>query len=201
MLTLYHAPQSRSSRMIWLLEEFEAEYEIRYVMIPRIDGSGAPDPSNPHPDKKVPALVHDGALVTESIAVATYLNDLHPQSPIAVPVGDPRRGAFLTWLAWYAGVVEPVLAFTWMGIAETEATRRNFRGRAEIDARILKALGEGDYLLGDRFTAPDVIFASMGLWMRNLLPAGASVDRYLESCRGRPALARSEAKEAAPVAA
>jgi glutathione S-transferase len=51
MITLHHAPQSRSSRIIWLLEEVGAPYEIVLTDIPRMDGSGAPDPKNPHPDK------------------------------------------------------------------------------------------------------------------------------------------------------
>ena len=62
MITLYHAPQSRSSRIIWLLEELGAPYEIRPVSIFRpMSGQGAPDPANPHPDKRVPAIVHECA--------------------------------------------------------------------------------------------------------------------------------------------
>ena len=109
MLTLFHAPQSRSSRFIWLLEELGAKYEIRYVDIPRMDGTGAPDPSNPPPDKKVPALTHDDALVTESAAIALYLTDLHPEAGIGASVGDAKRGPYLSWLAYYGGVIEPVV--------------------------------------------------------------------------------------------
>ena len=57
MLTLFHAPQSRSSRIIWLLEELGADYEIRYVDIQRRDGSGGPDLANPHPARRSPPLV------------------------------------------------------------------------------------------------------------------------------------------------
>lgn len=96
MLTLFHSLQSRSSRMIWLLEELGADYEIRYVDIPKMDGSGRPAPANPHPDKKVPALAHDGALVTESAAICLYLTDLHPDAGVGPGVGDPQRGAYLS---------------------------------------------------------------------------------------------------------
>jgi glutathione S-transferase len=61
MLTLFHAPFSRSSRLVWLLEELGADHEIHYCDIARMDGSGGRDPANPHPDGKVPALIHDGA--------------------------------------------------------------------------------------------------------------------------------------------
>ena len=76
MLTLYHAPQSRSSRFLWLLEEIGEPYTVEYVDIRRADGSGAPDPRNPHPDGKVPALLHDGQLVTEAAGSITV-----PPSP------------------------------------------------------------------------------------------------------------------------
>ena len=89
LLTLFHAPRSRSTRIVWLLEELGSPYELRYVTIRYMDNSGAgPDPANPHPDKKVPALLHDGVLVTESAAVATYLGDLMTAAGLAPHLGD-----------------------------------------------------------------------------------------------------------------
>lgn len=196
MLTLYHAPQSRSSRIVWLLEELGADYDIVYTDIPRMDGSGKPDPRNPHPDKKVPALVHDGALVTESAAVAAYLSDLFPEAGLAPKIGDPKRGSYLTWLTYYAGVIEPVLILGFFGLGEHEGLAGAFRGRAEIDRRILGALDKGPYILGDTFSTADIMLASMGQWMRQALPEGDIVDAYLERCNARPALARAHARDA-----
>ena len=85
MLTLIHAPQSRSSRIIWLLEELGAEYDIRYVSIRRWDGSGGPDENNPHPHNQVPALLHNGALVTESTADGRVPNADRARPDIARP--------------------------------------------------------------------------------------------------------------------
>src|SRR5262245_16832534 len=98
MLTLHHAPRTRSSRIVWLLEELEAPYQIQYTTIARADGSGGPDAANPHPDKKVPALVHDGALITESAAIILYLTDLFPEAGLGPRVGDRQRGPYLSWL-------------------------------------------------------------------------------------------------------
>jgi len=92
MLILHHAPHSCSSRFIWLLEELKAPYEVCYLEIPRPNGTGKSDPSNPDPDKKVPALVHDDALVTESAATCLYLSDLFPKAKIRPLVGDAKRG-------------------------------------------------------------------------------------------------------------
>lgn len=198
MLKLYHSPQSRSSRILWLLEELGADCEIVYCDIPRRDGSGAPDPRNPHPDRKVPALEHDGALVTESIAITQYLADLHPQAGLAPQMGDPKRGAYLSWLAYYAGVMEPVMHFGLVGVADDPVLSRTFRTRADIDRRILTALDAGPYLLGEAFSAVDVVIASVAFWFRDGLPEGANVDAYLERCGARPARQAALAKDSPP---
>src|ERR1700759_4444780 len=101
MITLYHAPKSRSSRFIFLLEELGAPYEIKTVSIRRGDGSGALDPANPHPHGKTPAISDDGTLVFESAAIALYLTDKFPGNGIGPLIGDPKRGAYLSWLAYY----------------------------------------------------------------------------------------------------
>jgi glutathione S-transferase len=91
MITLYHAPQSRSSRMLWLLEEIGAPYETKIVTIRSADGSGAVDPANPHPHGKVPTLVHDGQVIFESAAIALYLADLFPEAKLGPRVGEPKH--------------------------------------------------------------------------------------------------------------
>ena len=195
MLTLFHGPRTRSSRILWLLEELGATYDVKYTSIPRRDGTGAPDPDNPHPDKKVPALVHDGALVTESVAIVQYLTDLHPDAGLAPKVGDPQRGAYLTWLAYYAGVMEPVLAAEFAGVGNHPVFIATFRSRAEVDQRIVSALQKQPYILGDAFSAVDIVLASTGLFMRGLLPAGDVVDAYLKRACDRPARTRALARE------
>ncbi|HZP12693.1 MAG TPA: glutathione S-transferase [Nevskiaceae bacterium] len=195
MLTLYHAPQSRSTRFLWLLEELGADYKIAYTNIPRRDGSGAIDPANPHPDKKVPALVHDGVLVTESAAIALYLTDLHPKAQIGPQLGDPDRGPYLTWLAYYAGVVEPVVNFQFNNLGDHVGLRRTFRGREELEQRLLGTLSKSPYLLGEKFSAADILLVSLGQFARQMLPAGEVIDAYLKRCQSRPALARALAKD------
>jgi glutathione S-transferase len=196
MLTIYHAPQSRSSRILWLLEEVGATYTIALTNIPRPDGSGASDPNNPHPDKKVPALVDDGTLVTESAAIVLYLTDKFPGAGVGPVVGDPLRGPYLSWLAYYAGVMEPVATLEFAGVADNPGVVRTFRGRAEMNARVLSALSAGPWVLGERFSGADILIASMGQFIRPLLPAGDVVDAYLARAAARPALARARAKDA-----
>jgi glutathione S-transferase len=188
MVTLYHAPRSRSSRIIWLLEELGAPYELVYVDIKRPTG-GARDPRNPHPDGRVPTLVHDGRLVTESVAIALYLTDLFPQNGIGPTVGEAKRGEYLTWLAYYAGVMEPALI-----------ERANKREEAEkVDRRVLDALAKAPYLLGDQFSAADIFLASIMQFQRSFLPESKLLDDFLARVRARPALRRALQRDAPSV--
>lgn len=194
MLTLFHAPQSRSGRIVWLLEEIGGDYDIRYVDIFRaMTLTGVRDPANIHPDGKVPALAHDDSLVTESAAIALYLTDLHPEANLGAPVGTPERAAYVTWLAWTAGEMEPGV---WSKISGATETDPNARARYDaVVARLLTALASGPWLMGERFTAVDVMVASAVAWGREYLPASALIDAWLERALNRPANARAAAKD------
>jgi len=200
MLKLFHAPQSRSSRLIWLLEELEAEYEVAYMDIPRRDGSGASDPANPHPQKKVPFLTNGAVQVWESVAIALYVADLHPNATVVPAATDPDRGAYLSWMVYYAATFEPMMMLSMMGLAEDERVSGSSAfGSLDMAHQLInQTLDAGPYMAGDRFTAADVFIASAGQWARDILPAGELVDAYLARCFERPALARAQAKDAAP---
>ncbi len=62
-----------------------------------------------NPMGKVPAILHDGVLVTEQVAVYLYLADLFPEAGLTPSMGDWRRGPYLRWMAFYAGCFEPAL--------------------------------------------------------------------------------------------
>lgn len=198
MLTLFHAPQSRSSRIVWLIEELGADVGIEYCRIAHRNGRkvGEADPRNPHPDGKVPALLHDHALVTESAAVALYLTDLYPQAGLGAALGSPERGPLLTWIAWAAGEFEPAL---WSRM--TGETERDPLAKARYDAavgRLLEALWDGPWLMGDRFTVADVMIGSSLAWARSALPESPLLDRYAARLADRPAYVRAQARDGEP---
>ena len=191
MLTLFHAPRSRSTRMIWLLEELGAPYAIRRVSIVRQGGIGARDPDNPHPHGQVPALVDDGVLITESAAIALYLTDRSREQPMGPAVGDPLRGPYLTWLAYYAGVLEPLITARWSGRAG-EAEKAAYE---IMDGQLKSALERGPWLLGDNFSAADIMFISLLQYARDMLPVHAVYDAWLTRAQARPAFARALEKD------
>ena len=123
MITLVHAPRSRSSAFLWLLEEAGEPYQIQYVTIRRGDGSGSLDSSNPHPHGKVPVLLDDGRVVFEQSAVALYVADKYPRAELGPRIEDPARGEYLTLLSYYSGVVEPAFTSKFLRVAVPRGCR------------------------------------------------------------------------------
>ncbi|MBI1220865.1 MAG: glutathione S-transferase [Rhodobacteraceae bacterium] len=203
MLTFYHAPLSRSTRILSLIEELgnSPEIEIVEVDIHRtFQGFGARDPRNPHPEGKVPLLVHDGVEIWETSAIALYLTGLYPQSGLGVGPGDPARGRFLSWMFWYAGVVEPVVILHLCQI-EHPMVSGSWRGLPEICDRLETALAAGPWLMGDHFTTTDLMLHSAFVWAPQILPDSPAIRDWVERCRTRPAALRARARDEAAMAA
>ncbi len=197
MPTLHHAPKSRSTRALWLLEELGADYAIDYIDIRRADGSGGCDPNNPHPLKQSPALTTaDGQTIVESGFIFLYLTDLYPEAGLAPRVGDTKRADYIAWLGLYTGVLEPVIT---KKFRDTAGYTPQYEAAFEtLDTQWRAALEHGPYLLGDTFSAVDILFGSLLQFFRTVMPPHAVYDEWLARLNPRPALARSMAKDGAP---
>ncbi|MBY9067922.1 glutathione S-transferase family protein [Hyphomonas sp. WL0036] len=180
MLILYHSPHSRSTRILDLIYAMGIadRVTIRIVSIPRQDGSGGRDPLNPHPEGKVPLLIHDGVEIWESAAIMLYLADLFPAAEYTVPAGDPERGRFLSWMTWYAGVMEPVILHAYAGI-DHPLLHATYRGMPELTDRLCRALERGPWLMGDRLTAADILCASPFFWFKESTPDDPLIHDWL----------------------
>jgi glutathione S-transferase len=153
MITLYHSPASRSSTSVWLLEELGVDYNIVYCDIKRRSGRGSPDPNNVHAEKRVPALVHNGQLVTEQMAIALYLTDAFPEAGLGRSIGAAERGSYVTWLAFFAGEADPIYNTRLLyGASLDPMTQRDHR---RVVGRVDAALSAGSFLMGDKITAAD----------------------------------------------
>ncbi|SIO18561.1 glutathione S-transferase family protein [Vannielia litorea] len=190
MITFYHAPNSRSGTVAIAIEEMglSGEIETKIVSVPRQDGSGGPDAANPHPEKKVPALEVDGTLVTERAAILALLSELFPEAPTAIPPGHPDRGPFLMWLAYYAGVVEPLIMGMVCEVSDSPIWITTYRDMAAMAERMESALADRDYLLESGFSAADLIMASPYMWKRDWLPKVPVIEAWFERVKGRPAV-------------
>jgi glutathione S-transferase len=99
-ITLYHAARSRSSGAVALLEALGADYRMQVLDL-KAGANLAPAYLAINPMGKVPAIVHNGALVTEQVAIYLYLADLYPEAGLAPPIGDALRGPYQRWMAFY----------------------------------------------------------------------------------------------------
>jgi glutathione S-transferase len=192
MLTLFHAPRSPSSRIVWLLEELQAEYRLEIVNFPQRDGSKA-DPKNPHPHGYAPALMHDGALITESGAITLYLTDLYPNSTIGVPLRDPLRARYVTWLFYQVGLSEPLFYMKGTQVLQTdEAMSRLYLAMMR---NIERTLSDGPFILGERFTAVDILYMSLFEHSRAILGQSDLIEDYCRRGLARPARQRALSKD------
>jgi glutathione S-transferase len=147
---------------------------------------------------KVPALDHDGVIVTEAAAICAYLADTFPQARLNVPVGDPRRGPYLKWLFFGPSCVEP--AVTDRAFPRKEVPRHGTLGYGDYDTVmdvLAKAVAQGPYLLGEQFTAADVVIGSGLRWgmMFKLIPERPEFSAYVGRLAERPALKRAQDKD------
>lgn len=195
MLKFYHAPMSRSGSILWLLEELQVPYQMEIVDIRR--EGGAPESYRAvQPNKKVPAIDHDGVVVTERAAIATYLADAFPQAGLAPPIGDPRRGPYLAWLVYVDAVMDPVMAARGHGWVYQNISV-SFGAFEDMARHLDEALAAHPYAVGETFTAADTQLGSAVHWACEavaVLEKTPPLAAYLERISERPGFQRFLAK-------
>jgi glutathione S-transferase len=197
MITLFHRPKTRSSRFIFLLEELEAPYEIRVVTTRTRDG-GAPDPANPHPHGKVPAISDEGAIVFESPAIALYLTDKFPNKRLGPLINEPDRAAYLSWLSYYTGVLEPAFMCKFMNVEVPRGTA-GWVAVEEAMPAIVRLLTSGPYILGERFSAADVLYGTtFAMFAQSpMMPKSSVIEEYVQRIVTRPAFRKAQSLDSA----
>ncbi len=198
MLKFYHAPWSRSSSVHWMLEEVGAPFEIEIVNI-RAPG-GVPESYRAiQPNKKVPAIDHDGTIVTERAAICMYLCEAFPQAGLAPAIGDKARAAWLTWLVYADSVFDPVIAAKAHG-HEFMGGGYSYGSFSELIANLERALTAQPYIAGEKFSAADTQIGSgihYGTNVLKVFPDKPVFSDYLARLAERPAFQRYAAKDAA----
>ena len=201
-VTLFHSPQSRSAGALILLEELAADYELHVLNLKKGEQRRA-DYLAINPMGKVPAIVHDGALVTEQGAVYAYLADLYPEAGITPAIGDPLRGPYLRWLFYYGSSFEPALIDKSLKREPAPASTSPYGDYDTMLKTLTDQLATGPFLLGERFTAADVLWGTALRWttMFKLVPETPVVTDYIARVTSRPAVARAAKIDADLVAA
>jgi glutathione S-transferase len=196
-LTLYHAAPSRSSIVHWMLEEVGEPYDLHLMNLQKND-SRAADYLKVNPMGKVPALRHGDTVITEAAAICAYLADAFPQKRLSVPIGDPRRGPYLKWLFFGPSCLEPAIVDRSFPRAGEAPARALGYGDHETVMNVLsEAVRGGPYILGEQFTAADVVIGSGLRWgmMFKGVPERPEFVAYAGRCAERPAAKRASQKD------
>ncbi|MBS0248883.1 MAG: glutathione S-transferase [Proteobacteria bacterium] len=198
-LTLYHASPSRSSVTLWMLEELGQPYDIKLLSLEKGENR-QPDYLAINPMGKVPALRHKDTVVTEVAAICTYLADEFPHAGLNVPIGTPRRGVYLKWLFFGPGCLEPAVIDR--AAPRKEEARRAMLGYGDFDTTmnvLAKAVEKGPWLMGEQFTAADVVIGANLRWgvLFKMIPERPEFTAYAARIAARPAAQRADAKDKA----
>jgi glutathione S-transferase len=195
-IVLYYAPRSRAFRALWFLEELGRPYRIALVDFAKGEHKG-PEFLKLNPMGKLPTVVDQGLAVAESGAILMHLADKYSAGGLAPRPDDAKRADYLRWLFFAVGVMEPAFGekfFKWEDIPRSRAAWGSF---ADMEKVVTDALAPGPFLLGDEFTAADVLVCANLHWgtVFKLFPEEGAIADYVARCAARPALKRARAIE------
>jgi glutathione S-transferase len=194
-LIFYTHPMSRGRIVRWMLEEVGAPYRTELLEFgPTMK---APQYLAINPMGKVPAIRHGGTVVTECGAICAYLADAFPNAGLAPPAGDPLRGPYYRWLFFGAGPVEAAVSNKALGLVVPQGREGmiGYGRLGDVLTTLERAVSEGDYLIGDRFTAADVYLGAQIGWGMQLgsMEKRPAFERYWQRIAARPAAQRAKA--------
>jgi glutathione S-transferase len=195
-MKLFWAPKTRASRAVWMLEEAHVDYELETIDI-RDDSTRSEEFLAASPMGKVPALVDGEVALAESAAICIYVADRYAPGRLAPASDAADRGRFLYWSMYTPAVIEPAMAEKFSGAK----SNRQSHGWGDYDTMIRtleKGLGEGPWILGNEFSAADVMLGSSVVFMRlfGILPESPTLSGYADRCLERPGYKAAMALEA-----
>jgi glutathione S-transferase len=196
-IVLYHHPFSRAATVLWMLEEIEVPYELRYVDLLK-GGQKAPEILALNPMGKLPILTDGDAVVTESAAIGLYLADRYSYGRLAPRVDDPRRATYLRWSLFAPSVIEPG-ALAKVSNWPFKEGQAGWGSPEAMLSAIESAITGRSFILGDDFSMADCIFGGTVRYMLafKMLESRPAFAAYVERIAARPALQRAEARNAA----
>ena len=184
-MKLYFNPQSRAVIARWMLDECGADYQIVPIDLSLEEHKRAAY-LKINPAGKLPALVDGEARIFENVAICLYLADRFPEANLAPRIDQPERGRYLALTVYSTSQLDPAMVDMMTG-AKTER-QRGWTDLETCKTVIERELGSGRYLLGEQFTAADVMIGSMFIWQRMMgnMSGRLAIDAYVDRLLARP---------------
>lgn len=195
-MKLFWCPKTRAQRAVWMLEEAGLKYERVHADIRAPEKTRDPDFADASPMGKVPALADGEVRLADSAAICVYIADKYPKAGLAPAIDDPKRGKYLWWMFYTPGVIEPAMSEKFSG-ATPNRTRSGWGDFDLMIETFEKGLGKNEWILGDKFSAADVMMGSSAAFMKQfgMLPKNQTLEAYAERCVARPAYKRAAAMD------
>ena len=191
-MKLYWCPKTRAIRALWMLEELGVPFERVFIDIRDAKAKADPAFRAASPMGKVPALEDGATRLCDSGAICAYLADQYPKAGLAPAIGDPQRGAYLQWLMFTNTVIEPAMAekFSNSPVSSVAHGWGSFPQMLEV---LRAGLATGPWVLGERFSAADVMLGTAVTFMRQFkaLDNEPVMFAYADRCTARPAFQRA----------
>ena len=199
-ITFYTNPMSRGQIARWMLEEVGQPYDM--IILDYGTTMKAADYLAINPMGKVPAIVHQGKVVTEAAAICAYLADTFPDAGLAPPLD--QRADYYRWMFFAAGPVEAAVSNKAMGLSVPEDRERSM-GYGNYDqtlATLEQAVSGDQWICGRQFTAADVYVGSQIDWGMSFgtMPVRPAFETYSARLRERPAYKRQKELDGALIA-
>ncbi len=195
MLTVHHLNDSRSQRVLWLLEELGTPYEIQPYARNATTRLAPPELTAVHPLGKSPVIEDDGLTVIESGAIVDYIIRRHGGGRLQPTAGSREYEVYNQWLHYAEGSgMLPLMLRLYTGrLGEAAAPLK-----PRIDSELANHLGyvnrslEGrDYLLGSELTGADIQMSFVGEAARDLRAQYPAMDAWVRRLQARPAYRRA----------
>jgi glutathione S-transferase len=190
-VTLFHSPHTRSTAALILLEELEANFDVRVLNMKAGEQRSA-EYLAVNPMGKVPALMHDDALITEQVAIYIYLADLFSNKNMAPALNSPLRGPYLRWMVFYAACYEVAIGDKVMKHGDAPSMMSPYGNFDTMLSTIVAQLAQGPYMLGETFSAADILWGNglrLGMLFK-VVPELPAIVEYTERICSRPSFAK-----------
>jgi glutathione S-transferase len=191
-MRVFHIAGSRSTRVVWALEEAGATYELAVITG---EERKSDEHRRRHPLGRVPAVeLDDGTFMFESAAICMYIADLHPESGLMPTGTGTDRALAYQWTLFAMAELERTL-FAWLTARYKEEDETpHIKAFKPVEAALANAISGRTWLVGETFTVPDLLctgIVAAGL-RRDAIDAGGPLAEYVARAEARPAYQRAD---------